>query len=385
MTSGLPRACLGVVLAFVAVLPAGGGAPAAPEAATLNPEQILGKAIDSPMTTGRLEDALSACERQARQFGRLLLIVDWAEIAKIGVTRDSQVTVKEEKATVQQFIELILRAASPQNRPLGWYRLETTVFITTQDYILRNKSRLGQLAGSGEPKAQPGGEKEARRSKGPSMPGGFNETPLETVIEYFREMTDLNFHVNWKALEAIGVTRNTPVSMQVRHIGADRALDLVVDQLTTGEDRLRKVYWYVEDGIVCLSSGQALNNTPLTAETYALGGLMMDVPDFIGPRLDISKLGQNRQNSSNTGLFEDTTKGAGAGEGETDISNDKAQSRAARRKQLQETIINVIKSSVGNDMWEPDGKGRITILRDKVIVSQTKLGWILMGRAADKR
>ncbi|MCY2931484.1 MAG: hypothetical protein NTV86_18740, partial [Planctomycetota bacterium] len=359
--------------------------PGAQPARALAAEEILVQTIENPKPAGTLEDVLDACERQATRLGRLVVIVDWAEMKTAGVTRDTHVTLTGATGTVKAYLDQALRAATPQVERLGWYRVENTVFVTTQDYISRNTGRISMLASPGAAPARRAAGESPAPAPAPAAAKSstgvvFEETPLETVFDYVREVFDVSIHVNWKALEASEVTRTTPVTIQVKNLSGGKILDLTVEQLTTGPDKLRRVYWYIEDGVVMVSTGQALNDTPLTTKVYPTGSLMADAPNFIGPRIDISKLGssQNGQGSGgNGGLFGgDTTKD---GDGAT-TETDKEPSRAERRKMLQEQLVTMIKSTTTADMWEPEGKGKVTILRDRVIVSQTKLGWLLMGK-----
>lgn len=386
MTSGLTRTGLGVVLTVAIFLPAGGAEPAAQPRPSLPPEEVLGQTVENPKAAGTLEDVLGACERQASRYGRLVMIVDWAELKSVGVSRDTRVTLTGDTGRVKEYLDQALRGASPQPGRLSWYRVESTVFVTTQDYITRNAGRISMLAGSGGSSARRGGgDSPAPAPAAPKPAAGvsFEEAPLDTVFDYLREVYEISLHVNWKALEAIEVTKTTPVTIQVKGLSGNRVLDLTVDQLTTGADKLRKVYWYIEDGIVMVSTGQALNDTPLTSQVYPVGSMLADAPNFVGPRIDISKLGSSSQNGQgggsggNGGLF--TGDGTKTGENPTDEPN-REPTRAERRKMLLDQIVAVIKGTTSADMWEPEGKGRITVLRDRVIVSQTKLGWILMGK-----
>ena len=39
--------------------------------------------------------------------------------------------------------------------------------------------------------------------------------PLENAIDFLRDLTGLNMHVNWRALELLNVTRQTPVTLRL--------------------------------------------------------------------------------------------------------------------------------------------------------------------------
>lgn len=387
MTTGFARIGMGVLLTMWAFLPVGGAESGADLPKAMTPDQVMTQAMDNPPASGTLEDVLGACERQASRFGRLTVIVDWAELKSAGVARDTRVTIEGKAPTVQQYLDRALRSATAQSGRLGWYRVETTVFVTTDEYITRNVGRIATLSLSPAPGGG-GARAAASDSPAPDSPKRktssgvtFDDAPLDTVFDYVREISDVGLHVNWKALEAAGVTKATTVSIQVKNLSGSRILDLTVDQLTTGEDKLRKVYWYIEDGIVMVTTGQALNDTPLTSKVFQIGSMLVDAPNFVGPRIDISKLGQgsgqNGQGSGSNSLFGGDKAG---GNSDTTSDTPNGDDRAARRKEVQDQIVALIKGTTSADMWEPEGKGKVVLMRDRVVVSQTRLGWLLMSK-----
>lgn len=353
-------------------------APAADTPATVLLTQALAETIKRPLAVGTMAEMMEACAAIARKRSDAKFVVDWTELRAAGVTKATKVTIETERATFEQFIELILRAAGSDDKPLDWRLVDGAIHVTTQAAVYRQKAK----AAAADPPARRPAAPRASRSRPRKRTGlalEFNEMHLETVISFFRDVTGLNFHANWKALEAIGVDKDSAVSLNVRGVTIKRALDLVVDQLSTSDDRLQRVYWLADQGVITITSGEALNVvTP--AVTLHIGEALMDVPNFVGPRLEVAKmLGDKKDEDGDSGgLFKPVDEDLLGGEAT------RAPNRAERRTQLRDSIIQVIKMSIGEDMWEPEGKGRITILRDKLIITQTKLGWLLLRRATNK-
>jgi hypothetical protein len=50
----------------------------------------------------------------------------------------------------------------------------------------------------------------------------FDGTPLTDVVDYLRDITNANIFVNWRALEAGGIDRNTPVTAKLRNVRSPR-------------------------------------------------------------------------------------------------------------------------------------------------------------------
>ena len=51
---------------------------------------------------------------------------------------------------------------------------------------------------------------------------------------------------------------------------------------------------------------------------------------------------------------------------------------------MQETLITTIKESIGEEMWQPEGKGSIKLLRNNLIITQSLLGFKLMRETIGK-
>src|SRR5690606_808511 len=59
----------------------------------------------------------------------------------------------------------------------------------------------------------------------------FDALDFEGVINRLRAMTGLNFVVNWKALAAVGVERDVPVSLALRDVSYQKLIDLALSEV----------------------------------------------------------------------------------------------------------------------------------------------------------
>lgn len=307
----------------------------------------------------------------------LTLQADWEALGGAGVTKETPVTLKAGKLTFDKLLDLTLNSAAKEGRPLAWYLSGSTVHVSTQmRVILRGRTRFaGRVRPRGKSPVRLRGTYSAAREI------NFDKTPLHLAIEFLRDLAGTNFHVNWRALEESGISRETPVTVKVSNVTVGRVLDLVLDQLNVNRDRLGRVYWVIQEGVVHIATGEVLNrNTKV--RIYDVGDLLMVVPNFQGPRISMDT-GNANNGSSGGGLFDDvggggsgvgTTSGSGSGRGEeTDI--------AEQRQRLRDNLIETIKNTIGEEMWEPTGKGSIKILRTKLIIAQTPLGFKLLEEA----
>jgi len=149
---------------------------------------------------------------------------------------------------------------------------------------------------------------------------------------------------------------------------------MITAQLSEGKDRYESVYWMVNRGVVTMTTGHALNtNTILTI--HEVGDLLFTPPNFKGPRLGRSTKGAGDESSDSQGIFD---VGADAGDG-TGMEDENA---AQLRQQAKDSLKKIITDSIGEEMWiDGGGKGSVRYFRNKLIISQTKLGYMLMKKA----
>jgi hypothetical protein len=84
----------------------------------------------------------------------------------------------------------------------------------------------------------------------------FNKTPLDQAIDFLRKQTQSNISVNWRALEAAGVDRKTPVTLRLSQVSLRSALRETAELAGGGTVR---VGWYVgSDGIIRFTTEEQL-------------------------------------------------------------------------------------------------------------------------------
>ena len=66
---------------------------------------------------------------------------------------------------------------------------------------------------------------------------------------------------------------------------------------------------------------------------------------------------------------------------EQDTQNKQGKSYDELKKKQQEAVVESIKATIGKEMWEPDGKGSIKVVGNKLVITQSLLGFKLMEKA----
>ncbi len=308
--------------------------------------------------------------------------VDWGGLTETGVKRTDKVTVKLSRITGGQLLEFMLSQVAKKGRPLAWYIDQNVIKITTQMRVLHRR-RL--------PRRAPALARRGSKAKPPPRlfrDFDFDEMPLEDVITFFRDVGKFNLHINWGSLQMIGVSRETPITLKGSNLSLGRALALVLDQLSTTRDKLDRVYWIIDRGVVTIATGAAIN-TGLRTRVYDVADLLMAIPNFQAPSISLG--GQGQGGSSRGDRGSGGAVGDGGGRGLFDQSRTGGDSRGsdedvvAQRQRIRDDLIAVIRNSIGEDMWQPIGKGSIRLLGKQLIISQTPLGFKLMEQTARAR
>ncbi|MFA7235728.1 MAG: nucleotide-binding protein [Phycisphaeraceae bacterium] len=106
------------------------------------------------------------------------------------------------------------------------------------------------------------------------IPVDFRANELANVIHYLRLITGTNFVVQWRSLEAAGISRETPITMQLDNVTAERALRLILDD--AGGD-LVKLSYTIEEGVVIIATHEFLA-AKTEIRTYDIRDLIAPIP-----------------------------------------------------------------------------------------------------------
>lgn len=309
------------------------------------------------------------------------LRVDWVALHRSGVTAESRVMLKGRRATVAKLLDLALLQVMRKGQPLGWYIAEDGSVVLTSAQL----ARIRQRTIAPRPRSQPQSAPAWAASQPTSRPAASRlhlrparTAPLGDVIDLIRQQTKINLVANWPALRASGITRDSPVSLQLRNGTIGQVLDLALREVNTGKGRLDSAYWIVDDDILLISTGRELDKRSET-RTYEVGPLLLSQPN--STRLIVAK----NQSYIKTLV---PVVGPGAvgyepviGTCSSGVRMDLA-STGVTRAQKQASLKKVVRNLIDPEMWQPTGKGSIRFFDTRMVVTQSLLGWKLMELSA---
>ena len=201
----------------------------------------------------------------------------------------------------------------------------------------------------------------------------WDEVPLESVVDWLTEQGPINVVVVWRALEAQGIDRDTPVTLLLRNARVGQVLSEALDQVSElGDVRYRGV------GSTIKISTREEFNRKLYVRVYDVSDLIFQVPDFKGPSVDVAGEGGGGGGGMGGGGMGGGMGGGGMGgggmggggmggggmgmqnpfSGGSEEQDDEGDSQSLEER--MDAIVELIKNTIEPENWDENG-GRNTI------------------------
>jgi hypothetical protein len=177
----------------------------------------------------------------------------------------------------------------------------------------------------------------------------FTGVTFGEAIDFLRDVSGLNMHVNWKALAEQNVTPDTPVNIRLRAVSMRKVLNLLLSEAAGGDS----LAWYVDGGVVEITTKE-LSDRKMYTKVYPVDDLIMDVPDFTNaPDFSLQSTTEQGQGG----------RGGGGGGGTGLFQNaDQSQNREPTKTKQErgEELVQLVKEMIQPDVWA-DAGGTATI------------------------
>lgn len=198
----------------------------------------------------------------------------------------------------------------------------------------------------------------------------FNQHEFRDVVDFFRESYALNIYVEWKALEAAGLSKSTPVTLNLRNVTVGRTLDVILSEVSTGvRGADAQIMHIVDNGVLTISTLASLSRKPVTRIYPAADLLCRTRRAFTGG------LGYPWRMTSFLPVEEDIDMGGTTG----GIFEDDSLSRRgymAGTEEAAEELLQLIRTTIDRDSWgDPEGGGAgmgiIQVMGTSLVITQT--------------
>ncbi len=180
----------------------------------------------------------------------------------------------------------------------------------------------------------------------------FDGVALSDALDFVRDVSGANIHIDWKALTAVNITKDEPITLRLRGVTLRKALDLILSE--AGEGRLAT--FYVDENVIEITSSEEADRM-MVVRVYPVEDLLMDVPDFTNaPDFNLSS-------SSNTQATQFGAGGAASGAPSSSGSlfgggggggND-SSSNTGGKKSNADQLIKLIEDTIRPDIWKDNG------------------------------
>lgn len=160
----------------------------------------------------------------------------------------------------------------------------------------------------------------------------FDSITLADSIDFLRDVSGVNIHVNWRALEEIGVGRDTTVNVRLRAVSLRKILNLVLSEAGSGN----LLTYYIDDNVIEVTTRELADRQMIT-RIYPVDDLIMEIPDFVAPDFSINQ-------------------SSGGGGSSSPISNTSNSDRTVTtRAERVQALIDTIQSIIQPEIWNVNG------------------------------
>lgn len=195
----------------------------------------------------------------------------------------------------------------------------------------------------------------------------FKDVALTDAIDYFRDNTGLNFETDWKALQEVGVNKETPVSLRLSAITVRIALNKTLEAAAPG-----LLAFYVDDNVIHVTTKLAADARPIV-RVYAVSDLIKDAPDFTDwPEISLTRGSGGRRTGG--GGAGGGGGGGGAAQNLFGGNGGRATQNSIRNLKTNDergaALIELIQSTIRPEVWNVNGGvSTIRYSAGKLIVS----------------
>ncbi|HZN69783.1 MAG TPA: hypothetical protein VFB66_31195 [Tepidisphaeraceae bacterium] len=190
------------------------------------------------------------------------------------------------------------------------------------------------------------------------------------AVDFLRDVSGANIHVNWKALEEQNVTADTQVNLRLRSVSLRKVLNLLLSEAGGGD----ALAYYVDAGVIEITTKEMADKKVYT-RVYPVEDLVMDVPDFVGPNMSLQSASDQAQNQG----------GGGGGQGLFGNDQDRRdeEDEGMTREERGEQLVELVKETIRPDIWADNGgtatiryfRGSLVVTAPRSVHEQLGGGW----------
>lgn len=187
----------------------------------------------------------------------------------------------------------------------------------------------------------------------------FDNVALRDCVDWLRDTLGTNLHVDWGALQEIGVDPDKAINVNLRWVTVPRLLRLMLQETGQGD----QLTYYVSGNVLTITT-KAKADEQLFTRVYSVEDLVLRPRKIRSSRMELGDSGTGGRRGGGGGR-----SGGSSGDsifGDDDDDDDDEESDRARGQEL----VDMIKKATPAEVWEEGGgRSRITYFRGKLILT----------------
>lgn len=207
----------------------------------------------------------------------------------------------------------------------------------------------------------------------------FTEAPLEQVMDWLQDFTQMNVTVRWQVLEDAGISRDKPISLRAKNLRLSQVLWMIMNEAGGTEVKLA---YQATGNLLVLSTNEDLGQE-MVVKVYDVSDLLFEPQRFTNaPQIDLQQLAQIASQASqaiqNVGFGQGGQAGGfggGGGGGQSIFQNGQGQGEDNYDPEAKiQELINLITQAIDPDSWEANGgPGTIHVFNQQLVVRNSIL------------
>jgi hypothetical protein len=184
----------------------------------------------------------------------------------------------------------------------------------------------------------------------------FSSAPLKDCIDFLRDVSGANIHVNWRALEAAGVTGDTPVNVRLRSVPLRKVLNVILAESGAGGT----LTYYTADGVIEITTTELADKEQIT-RVYPIEDLIMEIPDFDNApdfSLESASGGSGGGGSRGGGGGGRSGGGGGGGSGGGLFGGGgggETKEKTTTKTERAEALVALVRETIRPEIWRENG------------------------------
>lgn len=189
----------------------------------------------------------------------------------------------------------------------------------------------------------------------------LSENRFEDVVAFIGKVSNLPIDADWESLSAVGVEKDTPVTIKLPNVTIETALNKILNKVS--RDQFARAGWAVSEGVITVASEEQIRKDRRLV-IYNIQDLLFEIPNYTEvPQIDLTSVLQQGQGGSGQSPFT----------GNQNTQNQTPDQIAIRRQERIRQIVDIIQQNVDFEGWKDNGgeTGALQELNGSLIITNT--------------